>query len=219
MAQQGGVAEADLETQEKKGCATGLFAIHPISGEKVPVWVANFVLMNYGTGAVMAVPGHDQRDFEFAHKYSLPVKQVIAVANEAYDVNQWQDWYSDKTHADMRVMNSGAIDGLNFKDAFDKVSGILEKMAKGNRRVNFRLRDWGVSRQRYWGCPIPIIHCKDCGAVPVPEDQLAILPNTTHIGMLSTSAEKLAQLTRDFIDPPPPPVAPETPPATGPKPQ
>jgi len=172
---QGGVAEADLETQEKKGCATGLFAIHPISGEKVPVWVANFVLMNYGTGAVMAVPGHDQRDFEFAHKYSLPVKQVIAVANEAYDVNQWQDWYSDKTHADMRVMNSGAIDGLNFKDAFDKVSGILEKMAKGNRRVNFRLRDWGVSRQRYWGCPIPMIYCPNCQAVPVPEDQLPVV--------------------------------------------
>jgi len=172
---QGGVAEADLETQEKKGCATGLFAIHPISGEKVPVWVANFVLMNYGTGAVMAVPGHDQRDFEFAHKYSLPVKQVIAVANEAYDVNQWQDWYSDKTHADMRVMNSGAIDGLNFKDAFDKVSGILEKMAKGNRRVNFRLRDWGVSRQRYWGCPIPMIYCPNCQAVPVPEEQLPVV--------------------------------------------
>jgi len=171
----GGVAEADLETQEKKGCATGLFAIHPISGEKVPVWVANFVLMNYGTGAVMAVPGHDQRDFEFAHKYSLPVKQVIAVANEAYDVNQWQDWYSDKTHADMRVMNSGAIDGLNFKDAFDKVSGILEKMAKGNRRVNFRLRDWGVSRQRYWGCPIPMIYCPNCQAVPVPEEQLPVV--------------------------------------------
>jgi len=171
----GGVAEADLETQEKKGCATGLFAIHPISGEKVPVWVANFVLMNYGTGAVMAVPGHDQRDFEFAHKYSLPVKQVIAVANEAYDANHWQDWYSDKTNADMRVMNSGAIDGLNFKDAFDKVSGILEKMAKGNRRVNFRLRDWGVSRQRYWGCPIPMIYCPNCQAVPVPEEQLPVV--------------------------------------------
>ncbi len=171
----GGVAEADLETQEKKGCATGIFAVHPISGEKVPVWVANFVLMNYGTGAVMAVPGHDQRDFEFAHKYSLPVKQVIAVANEMYDANQWQDWYSDKTHVDMRVVNSGVIDGLNFKDAFDKVSGILEKMAKGNRRVNFRLRDWGVSRQRYWGCPIPMIYCPNCQAVPVPEDQLPVV--------------------------------------------
>ena len=171
----GGVAEADVETQEKKGCFTGVFAIHPISGEKVPVWVANFVLMNYGTGAVMAVPGHDQRDFEFAHKYALPIKQVIALANETYDVNQWQDWYSDKTQADMRVMNSGAIDGLNFKDAFNKIADILQSMSKGNLRVNFRLRDWGVSRQRYWGCPIPIIYCTQCGAVPVPEEQLPVV--------------------------------------------
>ncbi len=171
----GGVAEADLETQEKKGCFTGVFAVHPISGEKVPVWVANFVLMNYGTGAVMAVPGHDPRDFEFAHKYLLPVKQVIAVANETYDVNQWQDWYSDKTHADMRVVNSGAIDGLNSKDAFNKIAEMLAAMSKGNLRVNFRLRDWGVSRQRYWGCPIPIIYCAQCGAVPVPEDQLPVV--------------------------------------------
>ena len=171
----GGVAEADVETQEKKGCFTGVFAIHPISGEKVPIWVANFVLMNYGTGAVMAVPGHDQRDFEFAHKYSLPVKQVIAITNEIYDVNQWQDWYSDKTNADMRVINSGAIDGLNFKDAFNKIAEMLAAMSKGNLRVNFRLRDWGVSRQRYWGCPIPIIYCAQCGAVPVPEDQLPVV--------------------------------------------
>ncbi|MGH8050946.1 MAG: leucine--tRNA ligase, partial [Arenimonas sp.] len=171
----GGVAEADLETQEKKGCATGVFAIHPISGEKVPVWVANFVLMNYGTGAVMAVPGHDQRDFEFAHKYSLPIKQVIAVANESYDANQWLDWYADKTHADMRVVNSGAIDGLNFKDAFNKIADILQTMSKGSLRVNFRLRDWGVSRQRYWGCPIPMIYCPNCQAVPVPEDQLPVV--------------------------------------------
>ena len=171
----GCVAEADVETQEKKGCFTGVFAIHPISGEKVPVWVANFVLMNYGTGAVMAVPGHDQRDFEFAHKYSLPVKQVIAFTNEIYDVNQWQDWYSDKTNADMRVINSGAIDGLNFKDAFNKIAEMIATMSKGNLRVNFRLRDWGVSRQRYWGCPIPIIYCAQCGAVPVPEDQLPVL--------------------------------------------
>lgn len=171
----GGVAEADLETQEKKGCATGVFAIHPISGEKVPVWVANFVLMNYGTGAVMAVPGHDQRDFEFAHKYALPIKQVIEVANESYDANQWQDWYADKTHADMRVVNSGAIDGLNFKDAFNKIADILQTMSKGNLRVNFRLRDWGVSRQRYWGCPIPMIYCPNCQAVPVPEGQLPVV--------------------------------------------
>jgi len=171
----GGVAEADIETQEKKGCATGMFAIHPISGEKVPVWVANFVLMNYGTGAVMAVPGHDQRDFEFAHKYDLPIKQVIEVTNTSYDSSQWQDWYADKTHADMRVVNSGAIDGLNFKSAFNKIAEILATISKGNLRVNFRLRDWGVSRQRYWGCPIPMIYCAQCGAVPVPEDQLPVV--------------------------------------------
>jgi len=171
----GGVAEADLETQEKKGCATGVFAVHPVSGEKVPVWVANFVLMNYGTGAVMAVPGHDQRDFEFAHKYDLPIKQVIEAANENYDANQWQDWYADKTHADMRVVNSGAIDGLGFKDAFNKIADMLESGSQGNRRVNFRLRDWGVSRQRYWGCPIPMVYCPNCEAVPVPEDQLPVV--------------------------------------------
>ncbi|MGH8109622.1 MAG: leucine--tRNA ligase [Arenimonas sp.] len=171
----GGVAEADLETQVKKGCATGLFTMHPITGEKVPVWVANFVLMGYGTGAVMAVPGHDERDFEFAHKYSLPVKQVIEVAGESYDENQWQDWYSDKTRTDTKAVNSGVIDGLNFKDAFNKIAEILEAMSKGNRRVNFRLHDWGVSRQRYWGCPIPMIYCPNCQAVPVPEDQLPVV--------------------------------------------
>ncbi len=171
----GGVAEADLETQVKKGCATGLFAIHPITSEKVPVWVANFVLMGYGTGAVMAVPGHDERDFEFAHKYSLPIKQVIEIANETYDADQWKDWYSDKTRTDTKAINSGAIDGLNFKDAFNKIAEILESMSKGNRRVNFRLHDWGVSRQRYWGCPIPMIYCPNCQAVPVPEDQLPVV--------------------------------------------
>ncbi len=171
----GGVAEADLETQIKKGCATGLFAIHPINGEKVPVWVANFVLMGYGTGAVMAVPGHDERDFEFAHKYSLPIKQVIEVDNENYDANQWQVWYSDKSRTDAKVINSGTIDGLGFKDAFNKIAEILEPMSKGNRRVNFRLHDWGVSRQRYWGCPIPMVYCPNCQAVPVPEDQLPVV--------------------------------------------
>jgi leucyl-tRNA synthetase len=177
----GSVAEADVETQEKKGCATGLFAIHPINGEKVPVWVANFVLMTYGTGAVMAVPGHDERDFEFAHKYVLPIKQVIAISplqsgeGTTYNENQWQDWYADKTHANMRVVNSGELDGLGFKAAFNKVATMLEEKSKGNRRVNFRLRDWGVSRQRYWGCPIPMIYCAKCEAVPVPEDQLPVV--------------------------------------------
>ena len=171
----GGVSEAELETQEKRGMATGLFAIHPVTGDKVPVWVANFVLMGYGTGAVMAVPGHDERDFEFATKYQLPIRQVIDVDGGEYDATRWQDWYGDKTRADMRVVNSGVLDGKNYKQAFDAIAELLEKDDKGQRRVNYRLRDWGVSRQRYWGCPIPVIRCVKCGDVPVPEDQLPVL--------------------------------------------
>ncbi|EIM01762.1 leucine--tRNA ligase [Rhodanobacter thiooxydans] len=171
----GGVSEAELETQDKRGMATGLYAIHPVSGERVPVWVANFVLMGYGTGAVMAVPGHDERDFAFAHKYGLPIKQVIAAGDESYDAATWQDWYSDKTRADMRVVNSGAMDGKDHRAAFDYIAGVLEADGKGQRRVNWRLRDWGVSRQRYWGCPIPVIYCAKCEAVPVPEDQLPVV--------------------------------------------
>ena len=180
----GGVSEAELETQEKKGHATGLSVIHPISGEPVPVWVANFVLMGYGTGAVMAVPGHDQRDFEFAHKYGLPIRQVIAVRTPlpphlapefAYDAAHWKDWYADKTRSDLMVVNSGEMDGMGYKQAFDFLAGKLQRESKGERRVNFRLRDWGVSRQRYWGCPIPIIYCAKCDAVPVPEDQLPVV--------------------------------------------
>ena len=171
----GGVSEAELETQEKRGMATGLFAIHPVSGDKVPVWVANFVLMGYGTGAVMAVPGHDARDFEFAHKYGLPIRQVIAAGDETYDPAKWQEWYGDKTRADMHVVNSGAMDGKDYRAAFDHIAGVLEAEGKGQRRVNWRLRDWGVSRQRYWGCPIPVIYCPKCDAVPVPEDQLPVV--------------------------------------------
>ncbi|AND69165.1 leucyl-tRNA synthetase [Dyella thiooxydans] len=172
---QGGVSEAELETQEKRGMATGLFAIHPVTGDKVPVWVANFVLMGYGTGAVMAVPGHDERDFEFAGKYGLPIRQVIAVEGESYDATRWQEWYGDKTRADMRVVNSGVLDGKNYRQAFDTIAEVLGKDGKGERRVNYRLRDWGVSRQRYWGCPIPVIRCAKCGDLPVPEDQLPVL--------------------------------------------
>ena len=171
----GGVSEAELETQEKRGMATGLFAIHPVTGDEVPVWVANFVLMGYGTGAVMAVPGHDARDFEFAHKYGLPIRQVIAVGDETYDPAKWQEWYGDKTRADMRVIHSGALDGKNYREAFDAIAAMLETDGKGQRRVNWRLRDWGVSRQRYWGCPIPVIYCPKCDAVPVPEDQLPVV--------------------------------------------
>jgi leucyl-tRNA synthetase len=186
----GGVSEAELETQEKKGLVTGLFATHPISGEKLPIWVANFVLMAYGTGAVMAVPGHDQRDFEFAHKYGLPIKQVIAIdsplpsgegarrAGEgegAYDPTIWQEWYADKTRNDLIVVNSGELDGMDFERAFEHLAAKFEREGKGASRVNFRLRDWGVSRQRYWGCPIPIVYCAKCGAVPVPEEQLPVV--------------------------------------------
>jgi leucyl-tRNA synthetase len=171
---QGGVSEAEVETQEKKGMATGVYATHPISGEKVPVWVANFVLMGYGTGAVMAVPGHDARDFEFAQKYALPIKQVIDVPGHDYSTEAWQDWYGDKTADGMRVINSGALDGKGYAEAFAHLKCQLVDAGQGAHRVNFRLRDWGVSRQRYWGCPIPMIYCGSCGAVPVPEDQLPV---------------------------------------------
>ncbi len=177
---QGGVSEAELETQEKRGMDTGLKAVHPVSGEQVPIWVANFVLMGYGTGAVMAVPGHDQRDFEFASKYGLPKKQVISLKHpknddeRSYDPDRWQDWYGDKTR-ETELVNSAEFDGLDFQGAFEALAERFERKAQGQRRVNYRLRDWGVSRQRYWGCPIPVIYCDKCGAVPVPEDQLPVV--------------------------------------------
>ena len=165
-----GVAEATVETQEKRGMATGLHAIHPITKARVPIHVANFVLMGYGTGAVMAVPGHDQRDWEFATKYSLPIKQVIRPLDGG-DVDLDKGAYTEQG----LCMNSGAYDGMNFEQAFNALAERLRKGGQGERRVNYRLRDWGVSRQRYWGCPIPIIYCAKCGAVPVPEDQLPVI--------------------------------------------
>ena len=177
---QGGVSEAELETQEKRGMDTGLKAIHPVTGAEVPVWVANFVLMGYGTGAVMAVPGHDQRDFEFASKYNLPKQQVIALVEprndeeRSWSADEWKDWYGDKTRA-TELVNSAEFDGLDFQGAFEALAERFERKGQGQRRVNYRLRDWGVSRQRYWGCPIPVIYCNNCGAVPVPEDQLPVL--------------------------------------------
>ena len=183
---QGGVSEAELETQEKRGMATGLFAIHPVSGEQVPIWVANFVLMGYGTGAVMAVPGHDERDFEFATKYGLPIKQVIGLRGpipphllpeeHRYDTACWKPWYGDKTNPAAMCINSGeGLDGKGYREAFDHLAATFEAEGRGERKVNFRLRDWGVSRQRYWGCPIPVIYCPTCDAVPVPEDQLPVV--------------------------------------------
>ncbi|MGA9334436.1 MAG: class I tRNA ligase family protein, partial [Rudaea sp.] len=209
----GGTAEADIETQEKKGVETGFHAIHPISGEKLPVWVANFVLMGYGTGAVMAVPGHDQRDWEFASKYDLLIKMVIvsdgvrdAIRELGHDVATNADPMSAalgesraldvyEAPAALAVLNefeeklivegaftdygtlvnSGDFDGLDYRGAFDAIAARLQRDGKGERRVNYRLRDWGVSRQRYWGCPIPIVYCAKCDAVPVPEDQLPVL--------------------------------------------
>ncbi|MEF3194113.1 MAG: leucine--tRNA ligase, partial [Halothiobacillaceae bacterium] len=164
------VAEAELATLEKKGMPLGIDAIHPITGEKVPVWTANFVLMEYGTGAVMAVPAHDQRDWEFAQKYGLPIKQVIAPVNgESFDFTQGA--LTDKGV----LVNSGPFSGLRSQDAIEAIAAHLEQHGKGRKKVNYRLRDWGVSRQRYWGCPIPVINCPSCGAVPVPEDQLPVV--------------------------------------------
>ena len=209
----GGTAEADVETQEKKGIETGLHALHPISGEKLPVWIANFVLMGYGTGALMAVPGHDQRDWEFASKYDLLISMVIvsdavrdAIAELGREAQGNPDVMSaalgesrplgvvdapgaldllnefergiieDGAYLDYgTLVNSGEYDGLDYRGAFDALAARLEREGRGARRVNYRLRDWGVSRQRYWGCPIPIIYCAKCGAVPVPEDQLPVV--------------------------------------------
>jgi len=211
---QGGVSEAELETQEKRGMDTGLRAIHPINGEELPVYVANFVLMGYGTGAVMAVPGHDQRDWEFAKKYSLPIRMVIVDASVIDALGEIQhdlslgvgvdpmqaalsgrDLNAQDISAPLRVVeeferriledaawgprgilvNSGEYDGMDFSQALNALATRFERDGTGSRRVNYRLRDWGVSRQRYWGCPIPVIRCEHCGDVPVPEDQLPVI--------------------------------------------
>ncbi|HEC74790.1 MAG TPA: leucine--tRNA ligase [Methylophaga aminisulfidivorans] len=162
-------SEAALETAEKKGVNTGLTVKHPITGDDVPVWAANFVLMGYGTGAVMSVPAHDQRDFEFAQHYGLPIKQVISQANDEA-INLEQAAFTEKG----QLINSGQFDGLTSGEAFDAIAQVLVEQKKGERQVNYRLRDWGVSRQRYWGTPIPIINCYDCGAVAVPEEDLPV---------------------------------------------
>ncbi|UUE11099.1 leucine--tRNA ligase [Dickeya zeae] len=164
------VAEADMATMEKKGVATGLFAIHPLTGEKVPVWAANFVLMEYGTGAVMAVPGHDQRDWEFAHKYNLPVKPVILMADGSEP-----DLSAQAQTEKGCLFNSGEFNGLDFDAAFNAIADKLVSQGVGQRKVNYRLRDWGVSRQRYWGAPIPMVTLEDGTVIPTPEDQLPVI--------------------------------------------
>ena len=176
----GSVIEADLATQEKEGMFTGLYVTHPLTDEPVPVWVGNYVLMSYGDGAVMGVPAHDERDFAFALKYDLPIKQVIALRtpSEMFNTSHWQDWYAQKD--DVVCLNSGKYDGLSHEEAVDAVAKDLEKMGIGEIKTTYRLRDWGISRQRYWGTPIPIIHCGDeqnpgCGAVPVPEADLPVV--------------------------------------------
>jgi leucyl-tRNA synthetase len=167
----GSVAEADMATMEKKGAATGFSVIHPLTGDKLPVWIANYVLANYGEGAVMAVPAHDERDFAFAHKYQLSIKQVYQLANDSspFDAQTWQDWYTNKDDS-IRHVDSGQT----FTETFDAIVAALEANAHGSRKTQFRLRDWGISRQRYWGCPIPIIHCDNCGDVPVPDCDLPV---------------------------------------------
>jgi len=167
----GSVAEADVATQEKKGLPTSLFVEHPLTGEKLPVWVANYVLMHYGDGAVMAVPAHDERDFAFARKYDLPIKAVVRTSAGDEVGSEWQDAYGE--HG--QLINSAEFDGLDFEGAFDAIEAALLRKQLGKSRTQFRLRDWGISRQRYWGCPIPIIHCDSCGDVPVPEDQLPVV--------------------------------------------
>jgi leucyl-tRNA synthetase len=169
----GGTTEAELATKEKQGVPTGLFVSHPLTGDKIEVWVGNYVLISYGDGAVMGVPAHDERDFAFAKKYHLPIQPVVAVASKDYSLEAWQDWYADKTGT--TSIHSGKYNGLGFKACVDAVAADLIAKNLGEKKTTWRLRDWGISRQRYWGTPIPIIHCDEHGAVPVPEKDLPVV--------------------------------------------
>lgn len=169
----GGTTEAELALKEKEGMPTGLFVTHPLTGAQVEVWVGNYVLMSYGDGAVMGVPAHDERDFAFAKKYNLPIKQVVAVEGASFSTDAWQEWYGDKQKC--MCVNSGELDGLTHSQAVDKVAELLSAKGLGEKKTTWRLRDWGISRQRYWGTPIPIIHCADCGPQPVPEKDLPVV--------------------------------------------
>ena len=196
----GGTTEAELATKEKEGVPTGLFVTHPLTGEQVEVWVGNYVLMTYGDGAVMGVPAHDERDFAFAKKYGIAIKQVVAVEGESFTTDAWAEWYGDKQKC--VTVNSGKYDGLNYKAAVDAVAADLAAKGVGEKKTTWRLRDWGISRQRYWGTPIPIIHCDDCGDVPVPYEDLPVVlptecipdgsgnPLKTHAGFLNVPCPK-----------------------------
>ena len=185
----GGTSEVEIETMEKKGMPLNINLIHPISGELIPLWVSNFVLMGYGTGAVMAVPAHDQRDWEFAHKYDLPIKQVI-VPKDGSDHNLTESAFTDKG----LLKNSAQFDDLTSSDAFNAIADFVEKNDCGNRKVNYRLRDWGISRQRYWGCPIPIINNKNGDALAVPADQLpVVLPENIEFEGISSPIKSMPE--------------------------
>ena len=162
-----------MATMDKEGMPTGFFVVHPLSGERVEVWIGNYVLMAYGEGAVMGVPAHDERDFAFAKKYGLPIRQVISVPGESFSTDGWREWYADKQRG--VCVNSGKYDGLAYDAATDAIAADLKAKGVGDKQVQYRLRDWGISRQRYWGTPIPIIHCDACGAVPVPEKDLPVV--------------------------------------------
>ncbi|PAX94488.1 leucine--tRNA ligase, partial [Bordetella pertussis] len=169
----GGTTEAEMATREKEGMPTGLTVTHPLTGAEIDVWVGNYVLMTYGDGAVMGVPAHDERDFAFARKYGLPIRQVVALEGKTYSTDAWQEWYGDKQAG--RTVNSGKYDGLAYQAAVDAIAADLAAQGVGEKQTTWRLRDWGISRQRYWGTPIPIIHCADCGPVPVPEQDLPVV--------------------------------------------
>ncbi len=174
---QGGTTEAELALKDKEGMPTGLHVRHPLTGQAVPLWVGNYVLMSYGDGAVMGVPAHDERDFAFARKYGLPIRQVVEVPGERFSDAAWADWYGDKLRC--QCVNSGPgfefLDGLEYREAVDRVASLLAERGLGEKRTTWRLRDWGISRQRYWGTPIPMIHCEHCGTVPVPERDLPVM--------------------------------------------
>jgi leucyl-tRNA synthetase len=210
---QGGTTEAELATREKEGLDTGLTVTHPLTGQQVALWVGNYVLMSYGDGAVMGVPAHDERDFAFANKYGLTITQVVQVGDKPFDKKVWHESYGDKQSG--RLINSSEYNGLNFMQAIDAISSKLEALGLGTRQTTWRLRDWGISRQRYWGTPIPIIHCQDCGAVPVPEKDLPVIlpenlipdgsgnPLAKHEGFLSChcpSCGKPARRETDTMD-------------------